>query len=604
MTKKNSGVFDARGAARAGVERAMVTAQADKFTPRPCGSRAEFVATRDAAKALAKNERWMDAYVHFTMCLTDREHASAEEDDLPLALLNRSLMALKLGDYGGAKADAKGAVEVLRACEALGACDEEQRVRRGKMMVKALYRIGAACLGKDDVAGAIESLLDARERAPNDVDVREKLLECAARARMTTVCEAYADAISEGESPNVVSPRDGKWLKPVRPEAARLSRNAMAQMLADCAVGVEAAWRREFGEMFLLATGVKKELSAMRRGFLSGIRAEVYAHAGNHEQAVKDYRVALAYYPEWARAYYGYALAIEQQLIRDNVTRVQIASFTARGMYNDALIVDAQVAAALWMKRALELDGSIVEYGREYLRLVAKVSNELRDVLSRDETGVRDALEWLDNDKWENAPEYVRPRPKYYYFYEMMKQRIYEHYPELPQPVMDKLLSLDAGELDLLLQYPRAIKGQTEEFLDVYKREGGAYLETYKTPTLSWEEVKALKGAGTQGLLPDGGRAAFAATDEERVDPGSGFIEENDTDHAALGASGEDGLTRAELAGLPTPPSLPPDQLRERTARLALGARPLALPSQTDQPSKTTTRRIDAVLSNEADVTP
>ena len=166
------------------------------------------------------------------------------------------------------------------------------------------------------------------------------------------------------------------------------------------------------------------------------------------------YKRQVSYFPEWARAWSGYALAIERDFTYNDVTRVEIASKTERGGYSDALIVDAPVASALWMKRALELDDSRDEYRREFERLSAKLSVELRDVLARECTGVEDALEWLDEDKWENAPEYVRPRPKYYYFYELMKKRINEHYPELPQPVMDKLLSLDAGELDLLLQYP------------------------------------------------------------------------------------------------------------------------------------------------------
>ena len=32
-----------------------------------------------------------------------------------------------------------------------------------------------------------------------------------------------------------------------------------------------------------------------------------------------------------------------------------------------------------------------------------------------------------------------------------------------------------------------------EEYLDVHRREGGTYLETYHTPDLTWDEVKALK---------------------------------------------------------------------------------------------------------------
>lgn len=31
-------------------------------------------------------------------------------------------------------------------------------------------------------------------------------------------------------------------------------------------------------------------------------------------------------------------------------------------------------------------------------------------------------------------------------------------YPELPEPVMDKLLALEANELDMVLQYPQATR--------------------------------------------------------------------------------------------------------------------------------------------------
>lgn len=39
-----------------------------------------------------------------------------------------------------------------------------------------------------------------------------------------------------------------------------------------------------------------------------------------------------------------------------------------------------------------------------------------------------------------------------------------------------------------------------ERLLDVYQTQGEAYLETYRIPLLTWEEVKALKGPDTVGL--------------------------------------------------------------------------------------------------------
>lgn len=37
-----------------------------------------------------------------------------------------------------------------------------------------------------------------------------------------------------------------------------------------------------------------------------------------------------------------------------------------------------------------------------------------------------------------------------------MKERITAAHPALPEPVMDKLLTMPAGDLDLILQHPKA----------------------------------------------------------------------------------------------------------------------------------------------------
>ena len=124
----------------------------------------------------------------------------------------------------------------------------------------------------------------------------------------------------------------------------------------------------------------------------------------------------------------------------------------------------------------------------------------------------------------------MRPRPKYYYFYEMMREKIEAHYPALPPPVMDKLLATDADELDLLLQYPEAIRGQTEEYLQVLRERGAEALETYKTPTLTWDEVRALKGGdgvvglGAAGETTGGVRRHDDEEDEEEHDAPSSSV--------------------------------------------------------------------------------
>ena len=174
------------------------------------------------------------------------------------------------------------------------------------------------------------------------------------------------------------------------------------------------------------------------------------------------------------------------------------------GGRSDALVVDAGVAAAVEWCRATELDRADASYAERLRAACAKHTRGFGAGLSDallSPGGASAAVAWLEADKWAHAPEYVRPRPKYYYFYEMMREKIEAHYPALPPPVMDKLLATDADELDLLLQYPEAIRGQTEEYLQVLRERGAEALETYKTPTLTWDEVRALKGGdGVVGL--------------------------------------------------------------------------------------------------------
>ena len=174
------------------------------------------------------------------------------------------------------------------------------------------------------------------------------------------------------------------------------------------------------------------------------------------------------------------------------------------GGRSDALVVDAGVAAAVEWCRATELDRADASYAERLRAACAKHTRGFGAGLSDallSPGGASAAIAWLEADKWAHAPEYVRPRPKYYYFYEMMREKIEAHYPALPPPVMDKLLATDADELDLLLQYPEAIRGQTEEYLQVLRERGAEALETYKTPTLTWDEVRALKGGdGVVGL--------------------------------------------------------------------------------------------------------
>jgi hypothetical protein len=95
-------------------------------------------------------------------------------------------------------------------------------------------------------------------------------------------------------------------------------------------------------------------------------------------------------------------------------------------------------------------------------------------------------------EKERDLPPFLNPKPKYYYYYEWMRRRIEARHPHLPAPVMDKLLTMDANELDLLLQYPAAIDGTVHALENVLESRGEEGLATWTVPLLSWEQKKEL----------------------------------------------------------------------------------------------------------------
>ena len=75
--------------------------------------------------------------------------------------------------------------------------------------------------------------------------------------------------------------------------------------------------------------------------------------------------------------------------------------------------------------------------------------------------GSQDLESLLAHEAEEATPEFLRQRPKYYYYNQWMRDRIAEHCGcDLPEPVIVKMLDMEAGELDLILTYPTAAQQQ------------------------------------------------------------------------------------------------------------------------------------------------
>ena len=66
-------------------------------------------------------------------------------------------------------------------------------------------------------------------------------------------------------------------------------------------------------------------------------------------------------------------------------------------------------------------------------------------------------------------------------------------HPELEEDVMDKLLTLEANELDLLLQFPSAVEITIKDLQRVLDSQGKQALERYAVPLLSYEQIQGLK---------------------------------------------------------------------------------------------------------------
>ena len=752
------------------------------------------ISVKGVGDKCAKEGKWPDARDEYAKAISLVLDGSAPTegwawDLLPRLLCNRAIALYKCGvQFDMACVDAMRAADALKVhlhSDAQPGGAGSKRAEQLKLLTKARFWEARALTRLDpprltDACDALRKALATCHKRGDDgkSDARAaqiELRDVASKLPLGFVCEHWADAVAQAESPSpfATSQREGRLLKPVRPDACRMSKAELTAVLEECAVGQENEWRDEMVAAWVSASAAAgvdgdhlggSQSSAIgglggRRAkfFLHSVRARAYMRRGRHEQALRDSRAALSYVPsssEWelfdadaatplrsldpaaahvpvpitetarraagARAMHAAALEAAGAVVNadeldvyhpefnpcaldgdvdpdapvepgttnalpkksyDDVTksawknstttmgeggvdvdarktnadrlhakrthlttrgvgRVMLCSAGEGGRTED-LVVDSGVAAAVEWRRACALDPNRRDYSA---RCVAAAERHLptkpRSVLLDEGAGA--AVEWLEKEKWANAPEYVRPRSKYYYFYEWMRERITDHFPALPEPIMDKLLAMDAGELDLLLRYPKAIRGQVEEYLDVYRREGGKYLETYRTPQLSWEEVKALKGRDTIGLGPQNesglmgmgvGGGGFDSCGN-RIGPKKPMLledaedvsdDEHTTDRAMLGAAGDEGLTEEEAAGLVMNnsatskrrdrrlakyPNLPPDAQRDavhrREARAAGDSKFLVgndratkgLPQREIDPD--TSRRVAAILGKDA----
>lgn len=296
----------------------------------------------------------------------------------------------------------------------------------------------------------------------------------------------WAHKVEAAQARHALSSRDGMLLRPV-PSQRRLSEDQVRLHL-ECTLQECEALLEESRDLICGAWARGRAPGRAEAAFFRGF---AYLNAEDSEQAEKDATVALVYGP---KAEDGTSLWLSALMLRS-------AAHEARG---------ANVPAVLDAARAADIDPEDPRPTCSLERLLRRVPEHYAEAVRSGGAAALEAV--LAAEKERAMPEIMRPRPKYYYYYEWMKKRIEARHPELPEAVVDKLLTLDANELDLLLQYPAAVDQTVGHLMGIMEREGEEALATRPVPLLSWDQVQELKsqdegrplqgGPAPQALLP------------------------------------------------------------------------------------------------------
>jgi len=311
---------------------------------------------------------------------------------------------------------------------------------------------------------------------------RSEQLSAAARLALDSmpvswVAEYWSIKVDSAQKPNVLSSRDGFLLRPV-PTHRRLSPGAARSHL-EIALENDDELQEETKNLICSCWIQGKTPRRPETAFIRGV---IYLHAGDPEQAEKDATMALVYGPQADGRESAWPAAL---LLRSS-------ALEARG-FNVPAVLDAA--------RAAEINPESIHATDALERLLRRIPEHYAESIRNGGSAALEAL--LKVEKERSLPEILRPRPKYYYYYEWMRRRIETRHPELPDAIMDKLLTMEATELDLLLQYPAAVDRTIEEMVTVLEERGQEALIEHAVPLLSWEQVQELQ-VGNENLSIEG----------------------------------------------------------------------------------------------------
>lgn len=392
-------------------------------------------------------------YSEILSSLDDENDNDGPREDVVRVYCNRSLAFYRKGMYEEALQDACIAMEVVGG---------EGPDMHG-LIAKVYHRKAQALIGRGDKVQGLNVYRDGLKRCGGE-NLRAAILIVLQKEMPDSwITEYWMDKVVRCEAAHPLSARDGILLKRV-PESRKMGREEMTRcMLTLLESDVVFSW-----ECRELMVSLWQNVGGLRQS-CAYIRGAVYAQAENYVQGEKDATVAVVYGAGTA-AYALRSRCYEHE--GDNVSAVLDILCAIEGDKNTAE-AEEQYASSLerLLPRVPEHYARAIESGCGYAGL----------------------KRMIDIEQERLQPEFKKQRPKYYYYYEWMKKRIHERHPAISVGVMDKLLTLDATELDLVLQYPQAIDATVARLEHVLEEKGDEELEKFDVPLLSWEEVEEYK---------------------------------------------------------------------------------------------------------------
>lgn len=364
--------------------------------------------------------------------------------------------------YDSALQDASQAVDLC----SLSTADEMVEIR-----AKAYHRKAQILMHVKDRVKALDVYREGLQACPDKLELKAAARLALDEMPPSWIAAYWSSRVRKAEEPNPLSTRDGMLLRNI-PRSKKLSDDEFVKVLSHV-LAEQPIVLEECKDMIVLSWS-NKGGPAVQKCDCALIRAVVYLEKGHSEQCRRDATVALVYGPHdadgaaWAFAYYMRAISYEMEGIN--------------------------VASLLDILQAIERSREPVpeEFQTMMERLLPRIPEHYAQAV-RAGCGYKGLHRMMEVEQERSLPEFKKNRPKYYYYYEWMRRRIEERHPNISGPVMDKLLTLDATELDLLLQYPTAIDNTVEDLENVLSEKGGATLETYDVPLLTWEQVQELK---------------------------------------------------------------------------------------------------------------